>query len=89
MRSKVKLRNWPPEDQHSEFPTHLIHEGQIVKEDAKIAESFNSFFVNIGPKLANEIKININKSYKTYLTERISSRLNFSMVDRELVEGKT
>ena len=71
----------------SEFPTHLIHEGQIVKEDAKIAESFNSFFVNIGPKLANEIKINTNKSYKTYLTERISSRLNFSMVDRELVEG--
>ena len=51
----------------SEFPTHLIHDGQIVKEDAEIAESFNDFFVNIGPKLAKEIKINTNKSYKTYL----------------------
>ena len=70
----------------SEFPTHLIHEGQIVREDAEIAESFNDFFVNIGPKLANEIKINTNKSYKTYLTEKISSTLNFNMVDTETIE---
>ena len=71
----------------SEYPTHLIHEGQIVKEDAAIAQSFNDFFVNIGPKLANEINISSNRSYKTYLTEKISSSLSFDLVDVSTIEG--
>ena len=31
----------------SEFPSHLIHNGKIAKDDADIAESFNDFFINM------------------------------------------
>ena len=70
----------------SEFPTNFIHEGRIIKEDADIAETFNDFFTNIGPKLASEIKSTCQKSYKAFLTEKITSNFNFHTVDVEHVK---
>ena len=45
----------------STFPTHLLKNGKIVRRDKEIAECFNDFFINIGPKLAREIKTNTEK----------------------------
>ena len=61
----------------SDYPTHLISNGKIIKDDKEIAESFNNFFTNIGPELAKEIKCNSNKNTK--VTYRIESTptLNF------------
>ena len=70
----------------SEFPSHLIHNGKIVKDDAEIAECFNDFFINIGPTLAKEIKTSNTKSYKTFLKEKINSNFNFKTVDVDLVK---
>ena len=70
----------------SQYPSHLIHNGKIVKDDAEIAESFNDFFINIGPALAKEIKASTNCSYKEFLKDRINSNFNFVTVDSELVK---
>ena len=70
----------------SEFPSHLIHNGKIVKDDADIAESFNDFFINIGPALAKEIKTSSTCSYKTFLKEKINCNFNFKTVNSDIVK---
>ena len=64
----------------SEYPTHLIDNGKIVKDDSEIAECFNKFFTNIGPELAKNIKCNSNKTYKSYLKDKINSNFEFCTV---------
>ena len=46
-----------------------------------ICDSFNNFFVNIGPNLANSIKPSNDISYSSYLKKVITSRFNFKLVD--------
>ena len=64
----------------SDYPTHLIDKGRIIKDDVEIAECFNNFFTNIGPELAKEIKCNSNKTYKSYLKDKINSSFDFNTV---------
>ena len=42
--------------------TFQTEDGTLIKEEKNIANKFNDFFVNIGPKLAS--KINQPKKYK-------------------------
>ena len=65
---------------NSEYPTHLVCEGKIISDDLQIAEAFNDFFINIGPKLSNEIKVPENMSYKDFLKEKIHSEFHFETV---------
>ena len=67
----------------SDYPTHLISNGKIIKDDKEIAECFNNFFTNIGPELAKEIKCNSNKTYKSYLQDRINSNFEFCTISTE------
>ena len=79
-----KLLNRKGKD--NEFPTHLIVDGKILKEDQDIANNFNDFFTNIGPILARDIKTPANKSYKDYLKEKITSNFNFHTVSTDYVK---
>ena len=53
-----------------------------------IAEAFNSFFVNIGRKLADKIAIKNIKTFNAYPTMRIMSSLHFYFVDSTAVTKK-
>ena len=45
-----------------------------------ICDSFNSFFVNIGPNLASVIKPSKNIHYKSFLKKVISSTFHFDLI---------
>ena len=70
----------------SDYPTHLIDKGKIIKDDQAIAECFNNFFTNIGPELAKEIKCSSNLSYKSFLKDRINSNFEFCTVNIDDVD---
>ena len=44
-----------PKSTKSSFPRRMIIDGQEIFDQVKIANSFNKFFVDIGPKLASMI----------------------------------
>ena len=48
-----------------------------------ICNGFNAFFVNIGPKLASEIKENDNTPYSSYLKKVISSEFQFDLITED------
>ena len=52
-----------------------------ITERSEIANSFNTFFTQVGPKLANNIDIPQGKSYSDYLTEPSKSIFNFRNIE--------
>jgi hypothetical protein len=46
------------------FPKIFKHDGIVFTDKTDIANKFNTFFTNIGPKLSSQIQSPINKSYK-------------------------
>jgi len=38
------------------IPSEFIHEGRTFSSQSEVANGFNDFFVNIGPKLASKIQ---------------------------------
>ena len=48
-----------------------------------ICNGFNAFFVNIGPKLATDIRTNNNVTYSTYLKKVISSEFHFELITED------
>ena len=64
----------------------MLVNGNITTNKATTAEEFNSFFVNIGPKLADKIDIiNKKKTCNAYLTMRIMSSFHFDFIDSTTV----
>ena len=58
----------------------------ILNENIEvITNSFNKYFVNIGPDLASNIKDPISNSYKTFLNNPASSRFSFELVNENTV----
>ena len=51
-------------------PYSLKHKGVLLFNPVKIAETFNFFFTNIGPNIANRIRKG-RKSPMTYLNDKI------------------
>ena len=58
-------------------------EGKLSSNIKEICNGFNSFFVNIGPKLASEIKTSDKAHYSFYLKKAISSEFSFELVTLE------
>ena len=50
-----------------EFPSKIFVDQKILTNTKSIAENFNKFFTEVGPKLANEI-VPPSASFKTYLS---------------------
>ena len=58
----------------------------ILNENIEvITNSFNKYFVNIGPDLASNIKDPTPNSYKTFLKNPASSRFSFELVNENTV----
>ena len=48
-----------------QIPAYFQHNGKIISEYLEIANGFNNFFANIGPKLASEISTSsVKRSYR-------------------------
>ena len=45
-----------------------------------IANGFNNFFANIGPKLASQINTSSNTNFQTYLPESCDNSFKFSKI---------
>ena len=58
---------------------------QIITDNKKIADIFNDYFTNIGPKLASEINTPVGKSYKDYLGAETNHRFQFSNINEATV----
>ena len=69
-----------------EFPKCFHINRLRVTNNKDIANKFNEFFVNIGSKLANSIKSNMNDiPYTSYLKHNTSSTFIFSEITEETV----
>ena len=61
----------------------IFIDGKKTDDMKKIANGFNSFFVNIGPNLAKIIDTSNKKVFTSYLTKSITSSFNFSLINEE------
>ena len=48
---------------------------KIISDDENISESFNDFFINIGPKLASELTKQSTNKVDTYLKSHVDSNI--------------
>ena len=65
------------------LPKRLVVKGSNIYNKAEIADSFNKFFVNIGPKLSSNIR-NSKHSFKSYLTPNAETMNNINLTNEEL-----
>ena len=59
----------------------IIVDSKTITDKISICNEFNSFFTNIGPKLADKINTQNKKCYQTYLKNRILTSFAFDFVD--------
>ena len=52
-----------------DIPESLIIDGKEINDRITIAEKFNDFFINVGPKFAAKINCEGKKSFTTYLNQ--------------------
>ena len=69
----------------SNFPRHFLSGDSIITDDRDIANCFNNFFTDIGPKLANDITSPSNKAYTDFLREKIAHSFYFNTVTNDQV----
>ena len=67
------------------FPQFFREDGIIIDSKLEIANRFNKFFINIGPKLAQNIDVPLNKHFSDYLKTQCNHRFRFEMVDERNV----
>ena len=69
---------------YSELPNIFVSEGKMYTKERDIANGFNDFFVNIGPKLANEIPSS-EKHFSTFLKDPVKQDFIFANVTHQAV----
>ena len=70
----------------NDFPDHFLINGSQENKPQVIANAFNKYFIEIGPKLARAITPPHNKSYKDFLTHPTSKEFKFINVNEEEVK---
>ncbi len=65
------------------FPQFFKDNETVITNKLTIANKFNTFFTNIGPKLADQIKMPKNKHFKNYLTLNYNHKFTFKDIDEE------
>ena len=65
----------------NKFPTFFKDGNNIVTGKLAIANHFNSFFTNIGPKLSHLINPPENKTFQSYLHDKINHNFTFKLID--------
>ena len=51
---------------YSTFPRKTVINKNVIYEERRIANAFNNFFINIGPKLADDIPT-ATRSFESYI----------------------
>ena len=64
----------------SDFPKYFMINGEKVSDDKSIADSFNSFFANVGPNLSKQIQSSSGKSIHHFLTKPVTTSFSFSTI---------
>ena len=59
----------------------IILNGKQLKDPQSIAESFNNFFVNIGPSLTKNARHIPGKTFQVYLNKTILTSFDFQLID--------
>ena len=72
-------------NKHNDYPEHFKVDDQIISEPRLIAEAFNDYFINIGPKLANAIEVS-NNHFTDFLAPTCSHNFEFESVTIDIVE---
>ena len=67
------------------FPNSFIYNKNIIAYKTAIANTFNSYFNNIGPKLANQIQNSTNKTFRYYLNGKHNNVFNFQLINEETI----
>ena len=62
------------------IPEAFNHDGNIIKDQSKIAEELNNFFINIGPSIVENMVNENNKHFGQYLTDHYDCRLRFKTI---------
>ena len=68
------------------IPDHFKLDGKKIYDKQETANKFNSFFTNIGPSLANNIKKVPNKRFSDYLTLTPEVNLSFKPFTETVVD---
>ena len=68
---------------NNSLPKYLIHNNRNIFDQKTIANSFNEYFVNVGPKLACEIPQS-QRSFEMYLKESDSLFEEVTLSDEEI-----
>ena len=63
-----------------EFPDYFTLDGKMINDSLSIANCFNTFFSNVGLKLAENIAYNGTKSVSSYLKRHVTSCFYFECV---------
>ena len=69
------------------LPDYFNINNSKVADPTTIADSFNSFFGNIGLKMSKEIKSDIIINYDHYLTRKPETNFNLSNINEEEVKN--
>ena len=67
------------------FPNSFIYNENIIADKTAIANTFNSYFTNIGPNLANQIQNSTNKTFRYYLIGNHNNLFNFQRINEETI----
>ena len=67
------------------FPDSFNINGDFVSDKVNIANQFNIFFTNIGPKLASKIKYSGNGTFRDYLNTPTQQRFAFQHITDDYI----
>ena len=65
---------------------HFVIDGKQITDQKAISNTFNNYFVNIGPNLAANIKLPNSKSFKNFLRNPTSHKFNLTYTNKENVQ---
>ena len=71
-------------NQKSQLPDFFRCNGEILRDYLEIANGFNDFYSEVGPKLASEIE-NTNLTFDSYLTDRNEINFEFSRISEIVI----
>ena len=69
---------WNKNDNRKQI-SRISNQGNIIEDNRKIADLFNDYFINVGPKLAHAIPSS-NRSFMDFLDNHISNSIFFDAV---------
>jgi hypothetical protein len=66
-------------------PSYLNLNDEIITKPEEIAETFNKYFVNIGPELANKIDESNKLSFASYQQSTIKTNFRIKLIDMAVI----